>query len=180
MAADNSLNRNDRPGWVDAARWRILEPPRPPEVPNLAEGPHLHDPSPHPPSDPHRRRSAVSTRLHARADRHVGRRVRERRVQRGLSLAEMASALGISTVQARKYEAGLNAIPATRLPAVAAVLGVEPGWFFEELEAEALYRPLLPTRPRMLLDLVRATDDLPETGLDALCAAARALAARAG
>ncbi|MGG5822790.1 helix-turn-helix domain-containing protein [Falsiroseomonas sp. HW251] len=122
----------------------------------------------------------MTVRLHARADRHVGRRVRERRVQSGLSLAEMASALGISTVQARKYEAGLNAIPATRLPAIAALLGVEPGWFFEELEEERVYRPVLPTRPRMLLDLVRTTDDLPDTGLDALCAAARALVARTG
>ncbi len=114
----------------------------------------------------------------ALADRHVGRRMRERRVQRGLSLAELAAALGISVQQARKYEAGLNGIPAARLPELAAALGVSPAWFFEELEAAAgPYRPVLPTRPRMLLDLVRTTDDLPESGLTALCEAARALAA---
>lgn len=112
------------------------------------------------------------------ADRHVGRRLRERRVQRGLSLAELAEAIGVSIQQARKYEAGLNGIPATRLPCLAAVLGVSPAWFFEELEGAAgSYRPVLPTRPRMLLDLVRATDELPESGLVALCEAARALAA---
>ena len=111
------------------------------------------------------------------ADRHVGRRLRERRVQRGLSLAELAEALGVSTQQARKYEAGLNGIPAVRLPHLAALLGVTPAWFFEELEGRAeLYRPLLPTRPRMLLDVVRVSDDLPESGLTALCEAARALA----
>lgn len=112
------------------------------------------------------------------ADRHVGRRLRERRVQRGLSLAEVAASLGVSIQQARKYEAGLNGIPAARLPQLAATLGVTPCWFFEELaQASSPYRPVLPTRPRMLLDLVRATDELPESRLLALCEAARALAA---
>ncbi len=116
--------------------------------------------------------------LAAAADRHVGRRIRERRVQRGLSLAEAAQALGLSPQQVRKYEAGVNGIPAARLPEIAALLGVSPAWFFEELEPTAgLYRPLLPTRPRMLMDLVRTTDELPESGLAALCEAARALAA---
>ena len=112
----------------------------------------------------------------AAADIHVGRRVRERRVQRGLSLAEVAAALGISTQQVRKYEAGRNGIPAARLPALAECLGVTLCWLFEELQMQRAgpYRPLLPTRPRMLLDLVRTTDAVPEPGLAALCAAARA------
>jgi transcriptional regulator with XRE-family HTH domain len=111
------------------------------------------------------------------ADLHVGRRMRERRVQRGLSLAELAGVLGISTQQARKYEAGQNAVPAARLFTLASLLGVPPDWFFEGVEEEGGYRPVLPTRPRMLLDLVRASEVLPEPGLEALCQAARALAA---
>ena len=116
----------------------------------------------------------------AAADQHVGRRVRELRVQRGLSLAEVAASLGVSTQQVRKYEAGRNGIPAARLPALAGCLGVPLAWFFDGLETEQQvgpYRPLLPTRPRMLLDLVRASDAVPEAGLRALCAAARAFAA---
>jgi transcriptional regulator with XRE-family HTH domain len=113
----------------------------------------------------------------AAADRHAGRRLRERRVQSGLSLAELAAALGVSTQQLRKYETGSNAVPAARLPMLAALLGVEPEWFFEEIAGSA-YRPLLPTRPRMLLDLVRTGEALPEAGLRALCEAARALAPR--
>jgi len=120
----------------------------------------------------------LAERLSAAADRHAGRRLRERRVQRGLSLAEMAAALGVSTQQARKYEAGLNAIPAARLPEMAVLLGVDVAWFFDELAEDGPYRPALPTRPRMLLDLVRATDEMPESGLAALCEAARALAER--
>lgn len=122
----------------------------------------------------------------AAADLHIGRRIRERRIQRGLSLAEVAQALGVSTQQAGKYEAGRNGIPAARLPDLAALLGVEVAWLFEGLEQfEELgrwggaYRPLLPTRPRMLLDLIRATDALPEPGLRALCEASRALSAPA-
>ncbi|MGG5809773.1 helix-turn-helix domain-containing protein [Falsiroseomonas sp. CW058] len=109
------------------------------------------------------------------ADQHVGRRIRERRLQRGLSLAEVAQGIGVSTQQARKYEAGRNGVPAGRLVALGDLLGVTPCWFFDGMEA-GFYRPLLPTRPRMLLDLVRTGEALPEPGLAALCAAARALA----
>lgn len=110
----------------------------------------------------------------AAADLHLGRRIREARIQRGLSLAELALLLSISTQQQRKYEAGRNALPASRLPAVAAALGLHPDRLFEGAGAD-LYRPLLPTRPRMLLDLVRAGEALPEEGLLALLQAARAL-----
>jgi transcriptional regulator with XRE-family HTH domain len=121
--------------------------------------------------------SLTPPRRAAVADLHVGRRLRERRVQRGLSLAALAEALGVSTQQLRKYEAGVNGVPAARLPDLGLLLGVPPAWFFEELDDTAgAYRPLLPTRPRMLLDLVRATDELPDSGLVALCEAARALA----
>lgn len=123
--------------------------------------------------------TAIAPAAIVSADRHVGRRIREARIQRGLSLAELGARLGVSTPQARKYEAGRNAIPATRLPALAAGLGVDLAFFFEGLHTEqraGSYRPLLPTRPRMLLDLIRATDAVPEAGLLALCAAARAFA----
>lgn len=126
---------------------------------------------------------ATSPGQAAGADLHVGRKLREARIQRGLSLAELAAGLGVSTPQARKYEAGRNAMPATRLPALAATLGVDLGFFFEGLHTEQRagpYRPMLPTRPRMLLDLVRATDALPEAGLAALLAAARAFAGQGG
>lgn len=113
----------------------------------------------------------------ASADRHVGRRMRERRVQLGLSLAQLACALGVTTQQAAKYESGRNGVPASRLGTLAMALGVEVGWFFDGLAERGTYTPELPTRPRMLLDLVRATGQLEETGLLALCEAARALAA---
>lgn len=120
--------------------------------------------------------------LAAAVDRHVGQRLRERRIQLGLSLAQLAAALGVSTQQVRKYEAGCNGLPASRLADLAAVLGVEMGWLFEGLSPEgdgaAGYVPGLPTRPRMLLDIVRNFERIegPERQA-ALCEAARALAA---
>lgn len=122
-------------------------------------------------------------RLAAAADRHVGQRMRERRVQLGLSLAQLAVALGVTTQQARKYESGQNGIPAGRLASLAALLGVEPAWLFDGLNPdpgiqltgkEPVYVPLLPTRPRMLLELIRAGDRMEDEKLSALCEAARA------
>jgi len=111
------------------------------------------------------------------ADQHVGRRLRERRVQLGLSLGQLAVRLGVTAQQVAKYEAGRNGIPVHRLASVARCLGVPMGWLFEGVADEA-YAPALPTRPRMLMDIVRnfrLIDD--DDRCEALCNAARALAA---
>jgi transcriptional regulator with XRE-family HTH domain len=115
--------------------------------------------------------------LAAAMNRHVGQRVRERRLHLGLSLEQLAMALGVTAQQARKYEAGRNALPAGRLAALAAVLRVPIGWFFAGLQGAEAYAPILPTRPRMLLDIVRNFEriDSPDRRL-ALLQAARALA----
>jgi transcriptional regulator with XRE-family HTH domain len=116
---------------------------------------------------------------HAATDRHVGRRIRQRRVQLGLSLEQLAQRVAVTAQQARKYEVGRNGVPAGRLAALAGALGVGVGWFFDGLAVED-YALELPRRPRMLMDIVRNFDLLPEDGpCEALCEAARALAASA-
>jgi transcriptional regulator with XRE-family HTH domain len=67
------------------------------------------------------------------ADRHVGRRLRERRITLDLTQAELAERLSITFQQLAKYERGINRISAGRLWALARALGVEVGWFFEGL-----------------------------------------------
>ena len=67
------------------------------------------------------------------ADRHVGQRIRERRVMLGLSQQQLAQLIGVTYQQAHKYERGLNRISAGRLFEIAQVLGVPIGWFFEGL-----------------------------------------------
>ena len=63
-------------------------------------------------------------------DARVGRRIRERRRQLGISQVQLAAAIGLSYQQLQKYERGLNRLAASRLAATAAVLDVPPGYFF--------------------------------------------------
>lgn len=57
-------------------------------------------------------------------DRLVGENIRRLRVQRNLTLAEVAAELSISHQQLQKYETGANRLSAGTLCAVAAVLRV--------------------------------------------------------
>ena len=59
-------------------------------------------------------------------DRHIGQRVRERRVVLGLSQTALADGLGITFQQVQKYEKGFNRISAGRLYGCAELLGVPP------------------------------------------------------
>src|SRR3712207_9232809 len=65
------------------------------------------------------------------ADRHVGARIRERRVMMGLSQQQLARMIGVTYQQAHKYERGLNRISAGRLFEIAQVLGVPVSFFFD-------------------------------------------------
>jgi transcriptional regulator with XRE-family HTH domain len=123
----------------------------------------------------------VETRPSARAsaaDRHVGSRIRERRVMLGLSQQQLAQMIGVTYQQAHKYERGLNRISAGRLYEIAQVLNVPVSWFLEGLSAESLPLEMTP-RQRMCLELARnfaAIDN--EKHQEALSAMARALAAQ--
>ncbi len=113
------------------------------------------------------------------ADRHVGTRIRERRVMLGLSQQQLAQMIGVTYQQAHKYERGLNRISAGRLYEIAQVLSVPVSWFFEGLEIESPIIALTP-RQRMCLELARnfaAIDN--QKHQEALSQMARALAAQA-
>ena len=66
-------------------------------------------------------------------DRHVGVRMRERRIMLGLTQHQMAELIGVTYQQAHKYEKGINRVAAGRLYHIAQALGVEVGYFFEGL-----------------------------------------------
>ena len=68
-------------------------------------------------------------------DRHVARRIRERRLELGLTRQQLAELVGITYQQAHKYEHGTNRIAVGRLFPIAQALGVEPAHFFEGLGA---------------------------------------------
>ncbi len=74
-------------------------------------------------------------------DRHVGARVRMRRLMVGLSQSKLAGALDVTFQQVQKYEKGANRIGASRLQQLARVLDVPPSFFFEGAPASASSGP---------------------------------------
>ncbi|WP_439578601.1 helix-turn-helix domain-containing protein [Elioraea sp.] len=88
------------------------------------------------------------------ADRHVGARIRERRLLLGMSQQQLAEAIGVTYQQAHKYERGLNRISAGRLYGIAQTLGVPVSWFFEGLGAGGETAQLSP-RQRLCLEVAR-------------------------
>jgi transcriptional regulator with XRE-family HTH domain len=66
-------------------------------------------------------------------DKHVGARVRMRRMMLGMSQTSLGEALGITFQQVQKYERGTNRIGAGRLQQIAHILQVPVSFFFEGL-----------------------------------------------
>jgi transcriptional regulator with XRE-family HTH domain len=64
-------------------------------------------------------------------DKHVGSRVRMRRMMLGMSQEKLGAALDLTFQQVQKYEKGVNRIGAGRLQQIATILGVEVAFFFE-------------------------------------------------
>ncbi|MDQ0472367.1 helix-turn-helix domain-containing protein [Labrys wisconsinensis] len=64
-------------------------------------------------------------------DRHVGSRVRMRRVLIGMSQEKLGEALNLTFQQVQKYEKGTNRIGASRLQQISNILGVPVSFFFD-------------------------------------------------
>jgi transcriptional regulator with XRE-family HTH domain len=108
-------------------------------------------------------------------DRHVGARMRERRVMLGLTQQQMAELIGVTYQQAHKYEKGINRIAAGRLYTVAQALGVEVGYFFAGMNDGGAFKPT--PQQRMLLELARNFISMPSRKhQEAICNLAHALA----
>ncbi|MBK1868561.1 helix-turn-helix transcriptional regulator [Aestuariivirga sp. YIM B02566] len=67
-------------------------------------------------------------------DRHVGNRVRMRRLLVGMSQEKLGELLGITFQQVQKYEKGSNRVSASRLYQISRVLGVNVQYFYDELK----------------------------------------------
>jgi len=66
-------------------------------------------------------------------DKHVGSRVRMRRMMLGMSQEKLANGLGLTFQQVQKYESGTNRIGASRLLRISQILQVPVSFFFEGL-----------------------------------------------
>jgi transcriptional regulator with XRE-family HTH domain len=108
-------------------------------------------------------------------DRHVGARMRQRRIMLGLTQQQLAELIGVTYQQAHKYEKGINRVSAGRLYSVAQALRVEVSYFYEGLQTADRVVPS--PQQRMLLELARTylNISVPEHQ-KAIVALARALA----
>jgi len=64
-------------------------------------------------------------------DRHVGRRVQEKRLDLGLTQTALARAVGVSFQQVQKYEKGANRVSASKLFEMAEFMKVDIPFFFQ-------------------------------------------------
>jgi transcriptional regulator with XRE-family HTH domain len=64
-------------------------------------------------------------------DKHVGSRVRMRRMMLGMSQEKLGDALALTFQQVQKYEKGTNRIGASRLQQISQILQVPVAFFFE-------------------------------------------------
>lgn len=64
-------------------------------------------------------------------DLHIGMRTRMRRIELGLSQEKLAEGLGLTFQQVQKYEKGTNRIGGSRMAAIARLLKVDVGHFYE-------------------------------------------------
>ncbi len=72
-----------------------------------------------------------------KVDGHVGRRVRERRREIGMSQTKLGNALGVTFPQIQKYETGTDRVMAGRLWDIARILEVDVAYFFEGIQKRA-------------------------------------------
>jgi transcriptional regulator with XRE-family HTH domain len=113
-------------------------------------------------------------------DRWVGIRLRSRRQQLGISAARVAEQLDVQRQSVDKWENGAARMSVGQLHEVSLVLGVHPGWFYEEHPVGNLtdYRPRdidmvlqIPDAVPLLLDYARL-DDTERAGVRVLLNAA--------
>jgi len=70
-------------------------------------------------------------------DRHLGKRLRQRRRTLGLTQQQIAEAVGVRFQQIQKYECGANRISAARLWLLAKALEAPVSSFFDGLDEDA-------------------------------------------
>ncbi|MGJ4971050.1 helix-turn-helix domain-containing protein [Bradyrhizobium sp. HKCCYLRH1073] len=68
-------------------------------------------------------------------DAKIGRRIRMRRLELGISQTDLANAVGVTFQQIQKYEKGINGIRGSRLAAIAAALQVDLPFLFAAKDA---------------------------------------------
>jgi len=79
----------------------------------------------------------MSVKIPNPIDKHVGARLRMRRLVLEMSQQKLGDALGITFQQVQKYEKGMSRIGAGRLQQLSVILQVPVAFFFEEMGTKA-------------------------------------------
>jgi transcriptional regulator with XRE-family HTH domain len=100
-------------------------------------------------------------------DRHVGRRVCEKRIALGFNQSDLGRAVGVTFQQIQKYEKGSNRISASKLFEIARFFQTDIGYFFQGLgaapgmaEEEAGFEHDFPAT-RQSVEIARLVPQLP-------------------
>jgi transcriptional regulator with XRE-family HTH domain len=98
-------------------------------------------------------------------DKHVGSRLRMRRLMLGMSQTVIADALGVTFQQVQKYEKGTNRVSASRLQHLSQILQVPVPFFFEGAPApsgipQAAKRTTDAPSPSYVNDFLATSDGL--------------------
>ena len=98
-------------------------------------------------------------------DKHVGSRVRMRRMTLSMSLEKLGDALGLTYQQVQKYEKGTNRMGASRLQQISQILQVQVAFFFEgvpSLPGTPVTKGAVPS-PGYVSDFLATSDGLALT-----------------
>ena len=101
-------------------------------------------------------------------DKHVGKKIRQRRWLVGMTQQQLAAEVGIKFQQIQKYETGANRVSASRLWDISEAMDVPVNFFFEGIEQEVAAAGSSESVPADLmgdkeaLDLVRSYYSIPE------------------
>jgi transcriptional regulator with XRE-family HTH domain len=105
----------------------------------------------------------LSTKSPHPTDKHVGNRVRMRRLMLGMSQEKLADQLGLTFQQVQKYEKGTNRISASRLQHVCHILDVPVSFFFEQapgVSGSSHSRGFAEASPTYVNDFLASSDGL--------------------
>lgn len=95
-------------------------------------------------------------------DKHVGRRVRMRRMMLGMSQEKLGDALDLTFQQVQKYEKGTNRISASRLQHISQILQLPVPFFFEDAPGQIRAKGDAPS-PAYVSDFLATKDGLALT-----------------
>lgn len=95
-------------------------------------------------------------------DKHVGSRVKMRRLMLGMSQEKLGDALDLTFQQVQKYEKGTNRMGSSRLQQISNILKVPVTFFFEDVPGQPKLDGKAPS-PAYVSEFLATTDGLALT-----------------